>query len=48
MFVIYNVMTGAYLSRAGSWVKNKRGALRFVRYVDAFNARPLGGVIRED
>ena len=48
MFVIYNVMTGAYLSRAGSWVRNKRDALRFARYVDAFNARPYGGVVRGD
>ena len=46
MFVIMN-QSGRWLTDGGQWVKDKAIARRFPRYVDAFNARPVGGRVIE-
>lgn len=45
-YVIQN-QSGLYFVSSGRWVKDKREAARFSRYVDAFNHRPAGGVVKE-
>ena len=46
MYVIMN-QSGDWLTREGKWAKDKAIARRFHRYVDAFNARPVGGRVIE-